>query len=103
MAVQHTNRRGQTFYLHQSSTKTGKPKYFFSLNNSGELADTVPQGFKICENPNGRIFLRRRQLKLITDEELAAVEEGLKKYSHQEKCRVEVRQSVITVFAPDQN
>jgi hypothetical protein len=103
MAVQHTNRRGQTFYLHQSSTKTGKPKYFFSLNKRGELADTVPQGFEIYENPNRQVFLRRKQPKLITDEELAVVEEGLKRCSRQERCRVDVRKAIITVFAPDQN
>jgi len=103
MAVKHTNRRGQAFYLHQGTTKTGKPKYFFSLNNQGELAYTVPQGFEIYENPNGQVFLRRKQPKLFSDEELAVVEEGLKKYSHQERCRVDVRQAIITVFAPDQN
>jgi hypothetical protein len=103
MAVQHTNRRGQTFYLHKGLTKTGKPKYFFSLNSHGELEHTVPQGFEIYENPNCRIFLRRKQPKLITDEELAVVEEGLKRYSRQERCRVEVRQAVITMFTPDQN
>ena len=103
MAVQHTNRRGQAFYLHKGTTKTGKAKYFFSLNNRGELADTVPQGFEIYENPNAQVFLRREQPKLITDEEQAIVEEGLKRYCHQERCRVEVRQAAITVFALDQN
>jgi hypothetical protein len=103
MAVQHTNRRGQAFYLHQSSTKTGKPKYFFSLNNHGGLVDTVAQGFEIYENPNAQVFLRRKQPKLITDEELAIVEEGLIRYCPQERCRVDVRQAIITVFAPDQN
>lgn len=103
MAVQHTNRRGQAFYLHKGTTKTGKAKYFFSLNNRGELVDTVPQGFEIYENPNAQVFLRRKQPKLITDEELALVEEGLKRYCPQERCRVEVRQGAIIVFAPDQN
>jgi hypothetical protein len=103
MAVQHTNKRGQAFYLHKGTTKTGKSKYFFSLNNHGELADTVPQGFEIYENPNAQVFLRRKQPKLITDEELAIVEEGLKRYCPQERCRVDVRQAIITVFAPDQN
>ena len=103
MAVQHTNRRGQMFYLHQGMTKTGKPKYFFSLNSHGELAHTVPQGFEIYENPNCQVFLRRKQPKLITEEELAVVEEGLNRYSRQERCRVDVRQAIITVFTPDQN
>lgn len=103
MAVQHTNRRGQAFYLHKGTTKTRKSKYFFSLNNHGELVDTVPQGFEIYENPNAQVFLRRKQLKLITDEELAIVEEGLKRDCPQQRCRVEVRQATITVFTPDQN
>src|SRR4030042_582686 len=103
MAVKHTNRRGQTFYLHQGTTKTGKPKYFFSLSNNGELTYTVPNGFEIYENPNSQVFLRRKQPKLITDEEVAGVEEGLKRCSHQERCRVDVRKAVITIYAPDQN
>ena len=28
-AVQHVNRKGDRYYLHQGRTKTGKPKYFF--------------------------------------------------------------------------
>jgi len=27
-ALPHTNRRGDTYYLHQGLTKTGKPRYF---------------------------------------------------------------------------
>ncbi|MEO0249064.1 MAG: hypothetical protein ABIN58_05870 [candidate division WOR-3 bacterium] len=103
MVVLHTNRRGKTFYLHQGTTKTGKPKYFFSLNNKGELAHGVPKGFEIYENPNGQVFLHRKEAKLITDEELAVVEEGLKRYSRQQRCWVDVRQAIITVFTPDQN
>ena len=103
MVVQHTNRRSQTLYLHKGTTKTGKSKYFFSLNNHGELVDTLPQGFEIYETPNAQVFLRRKQLKLITDEELAIVEEGLKRDCPHERCRVEVRQATITVFTPDQN
>lgn len=63
----------------------------------------MPKGFEIYENPNCQVFLRRKLPKLITDEELAVVEEGLKRYSHQERCRVDVRKAVITIYAPDQN
>jgi hypothetical protein len=31
MTVQHVNRKGQTYYLHQGQTKSGKPKYYFSM------------------------------------------------------------------------
>jgi len=51
MPVKHTNRKWQTFYLHQSVTKTGRPNYFFSMKNEGTLVDRVPDGFEIHENP----------------------------------------------------
>src|SRR5207253_845660 len=33
-----TNAKGETYYLHQGTTKTGKPKYYFSMESNGELA-----------------------------------------------------------------
>jgi len=103
MGVEHINRRSQTFYLHKCLTKTGKPKYFFSLNSHWELAHTVPQGFEIYENPDCQVFLRLKQPKLITEEELSVVEKGLRRYSRRDRRRVDVRQNMITVFTPDQN
>ena len=31
MAIEHVNRRGDTYYLHEGRTRTGRPKFFFSL------------------------------------------------------------------------
>src|SRR2546421_1223220 len=36
--ITHTNAKGKTYYLHQGTTKTGKPKYYFSMESNGELA-----------------------------------------------------------------
>jgi hypothetical protein len=41
MAVEHINRKGQKYYLHQGTTKTGKPKYFFSQKSEGTLVQTT--------------------------------------------------------------
>ena len=77
MPIQYTNRRSQTYYLHQGTTKTGKPKYYFSMKSEGTLADKIPDGFEIYENPNAQVFLRKIQPKIITDEEVALVEQGM--------------------------
>ena len=98
MVVEYENRKEQVFYLHKGRTKTGKAKYFFSLKKEGDLVETIPEGFEIYENPQAQVFLRKKLLKLITDEEVSLVEKGLEKYSKLKKCIIDVRKEVITIF-----
>jgi hypothetical protein len=103
MPVQHINRKGQTYYLHQGVTKTGNPKYFFSTKYEGILAETIPDGFEIYENPNARVFLRRIRPKIITDNEIKAVKHGMQRFSELEYYQIDVRKNVIIVFTADQD
>jgi len=57
--IQYKNRKNQTYYLLKSVTKTGKPKYFFSMNGTGALADKVPDGFEILYSINLKQSLAR--------------------------------------------
>src|SRR5499426_3350583 len=79
--ITHTNAKGKTYYLHQGTTKTGKPKYHFSMQSEGTLAASIPVGFEIYENPNAQVFLRRIPPKIITDEERQVVEDGMRQYA----------------------
>jgi hypothetical protein len=101
--VTYINRKGQTYYLHQGSTKSGKPKYFFARRDTGDLVETVPQGYEIYENPNARAVLRKMQPQIITDEELAIVEAGLQRYSQLERFIVDVKKNTIVIYTPDQD
>ena len=60
MPITHVNVKGKTYYLHQGTTKTGKPKYHFAMKREGNLADSIPEGFEIYENPNTQVFLQVR-------------------------------------------
>jgi hypothetical protein len=89
-------------YLHVGQGKSGKPNYFFSTEPNGPLMNSVPEGFEIYENVGGQVFLRRKQPKLITDEELAMVKEALKRHAEEWRYRVEVKNTaVISHEAPD--
>jgi len=103
MAVQYVNRRGQVFYLHEGSTRSGKPKYYFSLKGEGTLAESVPDGFEIYENPNARVVLRRIQPKIITDEEIETVHRAMQQFYRGKHYRLEVKKDIISVFVPDQD
>jgi hypothetical protein len=81
MAIDYVNRRGDTYYLHQGQTKTGKPTYFFSRTREGTLADTIPDGYEIYESPNCQVFLRKIQPRLVTEEEVATVQRAVRKHA----------------------
>ena len=103
MTVTHTNRKGKTYYLHQGTTKTGKPKYFFALRNKGELVEDIPLGYEVYENPNAQVFLRRKRPSIITDEEITIVEAGMRQYCRVKDFIIDVKKNIIIIYTPDQN
>ncbi|MCP4542888.1 MAG: hypothetical protein GY832_37685 [Chloroflexi bacterium] len=103
MPIQHVNRRGQTYYLHQGTTKTGKPKYFFSKKSGDDLVSAIPDGFEIYENPNSQVFLRKIRPKIISDNEIAVVEKGMKRFSLVQHYLVDAKKDIIILFVANQN
>ena len=103
MTVTHTNRKGKTYYLHQGTTKTGNPKYFFALRDEGDLVETIPPGYEIYENPNAQVFLRRIRPQIITDEEMAIVKSGMQQYCRLERFIIDVKKNTIIIYTPDQD
>jgi len=41
MAAEYINRKGQKYYLHQGTTKTGKTIYLFSIKSEGNLVKNI--------------------------------------------------------------
>jgi hypothetical protein len=101
--ITHTNAKGKTYYLHQGTTKTGKPKYHFSMQHKGTLAESIPQGFEIYETPNAQVFLRRIPPKIITDEERQVVEDGMRKYAGVQDYKIDVRGNAIEIHIAHQD
>jgi hypothetical protein len=101
--ITHTNAKGQTFSLYQGTTKTGKPRYYFTMQSEGMLAKAIPTGYEIYENPNAQVFLRRIPPKIITDEERWAVEEGMRRYATVKDYKVDVRGNALLIYTADQD
>jgi hypothetical protein len=103
MPITHVNAKGKTYYLHQGVTKTGKPKYYFSLKNTGTLVTAIPAGFEIYETPHAQVFLRKIPPKLITDEERQLVEAGMKQYSDIRYYKIDVKGNAIVIYTVDKD
>ena len=47
-----TNRHGDTYYLHSSTTKTGKPRYFAAKDVGAGALTEMPAGYDWSESVN---------------------------------------------------
>ncbi len=103
MSITHTNAKEKTYYLHQGTTTTGKPKYYFSTQPEGTLAEAMPEGFEMYENPNAQVFLRRIPPKLITEEERQVVEAGMRTSADVKDYKIDVKGKAIVIYTADQD
>ena len=106
MVIQYTNRRQQTFYLHQGTTSKGKPRYYFSQKPADNLPETIPDGYEIYEHPNAQVFLRKILPQLITPEEIALIKQGIEKYSSMQEKQaflVDVKKEHLIIYLRDQD
>jgi hypothetical protein len=102
MPVIHLSRREVNYYLHEGTTKTGKPRYWFSTKDDGDLVEEIPEGFEVYENPDAQVFLRKIQTQVIFPLEVAMVEKGLKRYASGEHCLVDVQKKDIVIYHADE-
>ena len=99
MKIEHKSRTGKIYYLHVTALNGGaRPRYHFSRNRSGTLADTIPDGYEIYENIGGQVFLRRKLPQVITDEELASVNAALKRRPKGRFYLTEVKKHAIVIY-----
>ena len=98
MPVTHVNRRRDAYYLHAGTTRTGKPRYWFSRSAEGDPVDSIPEGYEVYENPDAQVFLRRVRPRVVTQFEVAVVEDGLKRYAPGQNCIVDVQEKHIVVY-----
>ncbi len=105
MPVTHTNKGGKTYYLHQGTTKTGKPRYYFSMTQKNDLlVEKIPDGYEIYEHPaNAQVFLRKKQIQMMTDIEQHLINKHLKKLKRPHRYISDIKGKIITIFQSSRN
>jgi len=98
MPITYTNRKGLTYHLCKGVTKTGKPRYYFAREPTGELVDQIPDGFTIGESVNGIVSLIKDRPAQILAQEIAAVEAAVKRHPKSRNYRVNVRPNRIEIY-----
>ena len=102
MTLRYTNCKGETYYLHKGTGKKGGSQYSFSKKEAGTPVKSIPKGYEIYEDPNGRVFLRKVIPTKISQEEISAVESSVRQYSKLKDYKIDVKGKAITIYLPDQ-
>lgn len=102
MTVKYVNYKGETYHLHKGAGKKRDSQYSFSKKEGGAPVKSIPEGYEIYEDPNGRVFLRKIVPKKISHEEVSVVENSIRKYSKLKDYKIDVKGKAITIYLPDQ-
>lgn len=104
MPITYMNKGKKIYYLHHGKTKTGKPRYHFSMKDKGNLMEKIPEGYEIYEHPsNAQVFLRKKQPQIVTDIENHLIKKYLKKLKSSRRYLSDIKGKFITVFESNQN
>ena len=99
MSYTYTNRKGSTYYLCQTNTKTGKKRYIFTREPLiATPVDEIPAGYQVEESVNGIVSLVKTRPQLILPEELVSVEAALKKHPQGHQYRAAIKRNQIIIY-----
>ena len=100
--VTYTNRMGDTYYLHEGRTKTGKVRYFVAKTRREGVLSAMPEGFELSESINGVVSVRKIDLSAASVPEAdAALARGeMARHPHLRDHRIEIIKGEIVVFEP---
>lgn len=99
MPITYTNRKGTTYTLCQGVTKTGKPRYTFARDPQGKrVVEAIPDGYEISESVNGIVSLVKERPQKLLPQEIAAVEEAVRKHPKARNYCINVRHDSIEVY-----
>jgi hypothetical protein len=99
MPVTHTNRKGVTYTLCRTTTKTGKTRYVFVRDPTGrKTVAEIPEGWEIRESVNGVVSLAQAREQHLLPEEIAAVEAALDDHPKTHNYRLDVKPERLVIY-----
>lgn len=101
MAVEYTNRKGDTYHLQAGKTRTGKPRYWCGRKLTGEPVESVPAGYEIYEHPEkGLVTLRKPKPTQISQLDRDVLSDGIRRYAGLKHFIVNVEGDSLVVYLP---
>ena len=105
--MEHTNRKGDRYFVFEGKTKTGKPKYFVSrkpTSDGGNQIESLPEAFELFEDPSSHVVtVRRRKPTRIKQFEADLVRDLAIRLSSHSAVQALIDGDYIVLYAPDED
>ena len=96
--ITYTNRKGATYTLFRSDTRTGNPRYYFAKSSKkGVACEKIPDGYEIRESVNGRVSLAKKRPGLLLQAEMGRIRDVLEAHPRKESYRIQVKTDRIVI------
>ena len=103
MPYQHTNRRGDVYYI-QAKERGDKIAYSAARKPTGKMLDHVPEGYEIYEKPeSAQVFVRKIKPTKILPIERQLVETAIRTLAKLEHFILDVEANSIVVYLTEAN
>jgi len=103
VAFCYTNSKKEKYYLLTRKSSKGESQYFLSSSPEGKLAESIPEGYEIYENPNGLVYLRKIKPRVITVKEIEIVKSGIIKYTECKNLKIDIQEDIIEIYIADKD
>ncbi|CAM5207904.1 hypothetical protein UACE39S_00319 [Ureibacillus acetophenoni] len=98
MVVTYTNFRGDLYYLHEKITKKGNTSYHFAKKSTECTVESLPDGYEIYEDPNGKVFLRKILKKVIHENEIKAIQSAMNNVCLIQDFKLDIKRETIYIY-----
>lgn len=101
-ALAYQNRRGETYSLHVTTTKNGKPRYRGAKSIGPGALASMPEGYEFSESVNGVVSVRRvlAASECAPAADLALVQAELARHPHLRRHHVRDEKGELVVYEP---
>ncbi len=91
---------GDSYYLHEGKTKTGKVRYFVAKTIRKGVLPAMPDGFEFSESINGVVSVRKTDTSAtrFPEVDLAIARAEMASHAHLRRHRIEVIKGEIVVL-----
>ena len=99
MKLRYENYKGQTYFVRQSRTKTGKIKYTCSTKETDSDLEALPDGMEFHENAMGLVCIRKKLISRIADEEYRFIQTECKRLAAPHFVRFDLSENAVSVHS----
>ncbi|WP_261177662.1 hypothetical protein [Anaerobacillus sp. CMMVII] len=88
--------------MHSKKTKKGNTTFHFSKQSKGAAdIEDIPKGFEIYEEPNGKVYLKKKIKQYIDAKEIEIIQNGIEKYSEIEDFKLDIKKDIVYIYTVD--